>query len=368
MTILKYITLALFLLNLPSFGLISFGSGIGGALSMLLFGCVFFYFFLNEKIKPVLSFALLGLLYFLISGFNFTGVLEDFFKDAIRYFIFILMITALAKKTSETEFCVLLLIGALSMLINVLIFPNDYGRYSGFYVNPNTAGNVCLIGFALAFKLNNKKQRLIAQFLFVIAGIMTFSRYFILLFILVNLVSILSNKKNIIGLASGVIALIIILSTTSLQLNIERFGALKSIFTDDVDTETISKETRNETWAEYTDVILDNPMFGNGYKAMQGRESDTVGIKVGVHNSYLMVLGESGIIPFVLLIFIYLALFFRSIKHFDTNPEYVYLSIILLAYLLVSHKLYENYLVLFLSIWLYVRVNKKSSGNTVNIF
>ena len=42
-----------------------------------------------------------------------------------------------------------------------------------------------------------------------------------------------------------------------------------------------------------------------------------------------MMLGESGILPFLILIIIYIALFIRSLKHFKTHPEYAYITIIL---------------------------------------
>lgn len=366
MQILKYIILLLIFLNIPTFGLSSFGPGVGSASVLILFGLIFLYFFLNKKEKPIFPFIFLGLCYFLISGINFSGILIEYFKDIVRYFLFILLAIPLIKKSSNNEIGFVLLIGAISVLINAFIFPNTYGRYSGFYLNPNTAGLICLIGFALSYNILQIKYRLIAQFLLTVAGIMTFSRYFILILILVNLVSILANKKNVIGLIVGSLGLIIILGTTSLKLNTERFLALKSIFSDDIDTETITKESRDETWSLYTEVILNNPIFGKGYKTMQGKDTDTVGIKVGVHNSYLMVLGESGIITLLLFVFIYLAIFIRSIMHFSVHPEYTYLAIILLTYLLVSHNLFDNYIVLFISIWLYIKVKNKPVINSLN--
>ena len=108
--------------------------------------------------------------------------------------------------------------------------------------------------------------------------------------------------------------MVLILNITSFQLNTQRFNALKSVFSDEVDTEAISKNSRNETWSLYTDVILENPIIGNGYRSMQGKNADTVGVKAGVHNSYLMALGEAGVIPFLMLIIIqsYLLHYYES--------------------------------------------------------
>ncbi|MDU8886144.1 O-antigen ligase family protein [Yeosuana sp. MJ-SS3] len=364
MQIFKYILLTLVLLSLPTFGLYAFGPGVGSALVLLMFIGILGYFFLNKKEKFVFPFLVLGLSYYLISGVNFSGFLEDYINDIIKYLIFIILTGYLIKQTKQIEVCIILLIGALSILVNVIQFPNSYGRYSGLYLNPNTAGVVCLLGFAYSYSIKSLKYRLLLQFLFTIAGIMTFSRSFILVLILVNLVSMISNKKNIIGLLIGAVALVIILGTTTLQLNSKRFSALKSIFSDDVDREAISENPRNETWALYTDVVLDKPIYGHGYKSMQGKETDTVGIKAGVHNTYLMVLGESGLIPFLLLTYIYVFIFIKSLKHFSAHPEYNYLSIILITYLLVSHNFFDNYLILFISIWLYIKV--KESPEIIN--
>ena len=358
MQIYKYILLILIFLSLPSFGLFAFGATIGSALVLLLFVGILGYFFLNKKEKFVFPFLFLGLSYYLISGVNFSGFLEDYINDIIKYLIFIILTGYLIKQTKQIEVCIILLIGALSILINVLQFPNSYGRYSGLYLNPNTAGVVCLFGFAYSYCIKSIKYRLLVQFLFTIAGIMTFSRSFILVLILVNLVSMIANKKNIIGLLIGALALIIILGTTTLQLNTKRFSALKSLFSDDVDKEAITENPRNETWALYTDVVLDKPFLGHGYRSMQGKDTDTVGIKAGVHNSYLMVLGESGLMPFIFLLYIYIFIFIKSLKHFSLHPEYNYLSIILITYLLVSHNFFDNYLILFISIWLYQKVKK----------
>jgi len=358
MRILKYLILVLMFLNVPSFGVINFGPIVGAFFSTLLYVSITIYFIANKKSNPIIPFAILGLLYFLISSINYTGVLNEFFSNFIKYLILTLFATQLFKETNSNELCFFILIGAVSILINVLVFPDNYGRYSGLYINPNRAGFVCLLGFSLTYKLKNIPYRFIAQFLFIIGGIMTFSRYFILILLFINLISIVSNKKNVIVLFTGLIAILIIISSTSLQFNNDRFNALKSVFSDDVDTETISKNSRDETWAEYTEVLFENPILGNGYRSFHGHEFDTVGVKVGVHNSYLMMLGESGILPFLMLIIIYIALFIRSLNHFKTHPEYTYLAIILMTFLLVSHNFFDNLISLFISLWLYEKVKK----------
>ena len=354
--ILKYTLLVLLLFKLDTFALIAFGSTIGSVLSALFFGGIIVYFFLEEKVKIVWPLVLLGLCYFFISAINYSGPTQDFIINCIKYFLFIMLIPSLANEAKHNELITILFLGALSILVNAVLFSNPYGRYSGFYINPNTAGTVALIGYVFCLSLKNVKLRLLLQFGFIISGIMTLSRYFIILLVLITLLSIVYNKRNLIGAIFGALAMLFVITSGDFKLNSDRFKALQSIFSNDVDTETITKESRDETWALYKKPLLTNLFVGNGYKSFQGREYDTVGVQVGVHNSYLMVLGEAGILSFLLLAYLYILLIVKSIKHFFKHPEYLYLSILLFTYLLVSHVYFENYIILFFTIWLYKKL------------
>ncbi|MCX7548391.1 O-antigen ligase family protein [Xanthomarina sp. F1114] len=363
MIFLKYFTLALILLNLPTFGVYAFGSTVGSLLSALLFSSIILYFFLSKKEAPPLIFILIGVSYFLISGFNYIGDTRDYFIDVIKFFIFILGGTSLIKDTSSKELGVFMLIGTISVIINAVLFSTDYGRYGGLYLNPNRAGLTCLAAFSLSFTIKHRITKLGLQLIIVIAGIMTLSRYFILLLVIINLIAISSNIKNGIGLLAGSFGVVLILALSSvLQLNTERFDAFKSLFNSDhVETETISRGSRTETWALYTDVILENVVTGKGYKTLHGRDYNTVGVQTGVHNTYLLVLGEAGFIVFLMFIFCYTSLFLKSLKFLKINIEYVCLAFILMTFLLVSHNFFDNYLLLFLSIWLYRLVSKATT-------
>jgi O-antigen ligase/polysaccharide polymerase Wzy-like membrane protein len=361
MTILKYITLILILWNIPSFALLYFGSSVGGALSVAIFGCILLYFFLNKKYKASIPFVILGISYFMLSGLTFYGEFSDYLKDVIRYFAFVMLIAALMHNTSTKQLVAILLIGALSVIVHSLGFQSEYGRYAGFYINPNQAGFICLVGYAFTYRITNTKLKLIFQFVFTVAGILTLSRYFILVWVIVNVLSVISNRKNIQGLAIGGLTLILIFTISAmLNLNQNRFAALESLFTNKVDTKTLTQESRIETWTKYNSVLLENPLLGNGYRSMQGKGSDTVGIDVGVHNTFLMVFGESGIVPFLLFIIIYISLAIRSLRYFKIQPEYSFLALILITELLVSHNYFDNFIVLFFTIWLYVKVKNET--------
>ncbi len=153
---------------------------------------------------------------------------------------------------------------------------------------------------------------------------------------------------------------IIFAAAETLQLNKARFSALHSIFgnSEEVETQTITEGSRNETWSYFSDLITDNIITGAGYKSMRG-ESSLVAIEYGVHNTFLMVLGEAGILAFLLIIIIYLAITIRSLRFFRTHQEYTYLAVAIIGYLMVAHNYFEKYDVLFVSIWLYNKVQQE---------
>ena len=334
-------------------------SGLGALLSAVLFGGIFIYYFIKEKHQPVWPLIILGLCYFCVSVFQFSHSTTSFFSECIKYFIFVVTVGALTRNTKYLEMNIFLLVGGISIIVNAVMFSNMYGRYSGFYINPNTGGLITLLGYSLAFTIKDLKIRLIFQFILIIGGIMTLSRYFMLMLVIVTLISMIQNRYNALAALIGTLAFVFVITSGDFKLNSSRFRALESIFSDDVDTETITKESRDETWALYKEPILNSPIFGNGYQSFRGHEQDDVGIKVGVHNTYLMVIGEAGIIPFIILIIIYFGLLIKSLKYFLKTPQYLYISLVLLTYLMVSHNYFDNYIVLFFTIWLYETLKKE---------
>ncbi|MBT9189030.1 O-antigen ligase family protein [Zobellia russellii] len=372
MQIIRYIILVLALWNMPSYLLVYFGSSFGSIASYLLSILLIGYFILSKKkYAPPLPFVLLTILYFTISGYNYSGVHDiDFFKELIRSMIVVVFSAQVIYNTTNKEIYFFLLIGALSIIINASIFPTangsfaaNYGRYSGFYLNPNAAGAICIGGYALVFTIKNVKTRILGQLIFTLGGILTFSRTFIAIWLIISAVSILNDRKNLIGPAVGALSILIVFSvSTFLSLNTERFNALQSIFDsqEEVQVKTIEKDSRTETWALYTNVILEKPFFGHGYQKLQGNH---FGHRPGVHNAYLMILGESGFIPFLIFIGIYLYVIRRSLAHIRENPTFFYLSCTIALFLLTGHGYYDNYYNLFMTMYVYLNIQKLDKLN-----
>jgi len=335
--------------------------------SYLSSGLVLVYYILTkDKNKPLLPFVYLGILFYMLSALNYPGPnegVEFLIKDFIRFMIIVLFAGQVLYKTTNMEIYIILLIGAASIVINAAIFPlananffPTYGRYSGFYLNPNFAGSICLVGYALSYVIPNKVLKLGGQMLFTLAGILTFSRAFIVIWLLLNLIAIFNNRRNMVAPALGALALLLLFAVSSmLTLNTDRFNALKSIFGEDrVQTRIIEEDARTETWALYTDLILDRPFLGNGYETFQSKVNGLP----GVHNSFLLVIGEAGILPFLLMIGIYTFLLFKGIQNFKQHPEYLYVTIVLIMSLMVGHGYFNNYYNVLLSMYIYIQFKK----------
>lgn len=366
---------ALFLLlcNIPSYMLEYFGPTLGSISSYLSSLLLIAFFFFNKyKGKPLLPFIYLGLLYYSIASFNYTfrDIDNAFLKELIRFMIVVVCGAEVIRKSTYKELHNILLIGAITVIIHAFVFPTaqsvafqeNYGRFSGFYLNPNFAGSICLIGFAISFSMFNRNLRLLGQFVFTLAGILTFSRTFILIWILINFFAILQNKKNLLLPVVGVIVLVMVFTfSDKMTLNADRFSALKSIFGgEQVDTRTIKKDSRTETWSLYYDKIMDKPLLGNGYRTFSTKNEGLP----GVHNSFLMIIGEAGVIPFILMLGIYTYLLIKTFMNFKTRPELFYISLVIILSSLATHMYFSNYYLVFLSMFAYselLKINIKTN-------
>ena len=369
MKLIQSIALIIILWGLPTFILLIYGDSAGSNVSYMLFILLIGFYFLNKKRKPSWPFLILGFCYFIISGLVAVLDAKYFIFDLIKYFIIVICGAELARNTTQKMLFIILVIGASSIVFHAFYFQAGYGRYSGFFLNPNGAGLICIIGYSLGYSIDSKYLKLAGQFLFTFAGILTMSRTFIALWLLTSITAAIMNKKEMTTLGIGSFVLIIIFSLSSvLNLDAQRFSALEGLLDKKVDSETITEDSRTDTWSFYTDVIIDNVIFGNGYKSMQGEANDNVGISVGVHNTYLMILGESGFIPFLIFIFIYIKLFLKSIRdHLESHKEYMFMLLTLIIFLFTSHNYFDNYFVLFISLWIFVKVNDNVEKQTENI-
>lgn len=293
---------------------------------------------------------------------------EDYLVYFIKFLIVVVCSTELAKDSSIEEIFIVSIFGAFSIVLHATVFPNidahfgeNYGRFSGFYLNPNYAAIICLVGFSLSYGIKNTKLKLIGQVVFTFAGILTMSRFFISIWAVINIVAAIMSRKNLIAPVIGAVVLTFILVSGAIKLHASRLEALQSIFSsEEVKTETMNHDSRADTWALYTDAVMDKPFFGNGYRKLQGRG---LGVTTGVHNLYLLVLGEAGIIAFAFLMWIVLFLFIKSIKYYRTHFYYIFLTVTIATSFLVGHTYFEKYSTIFVSIFLYLKLLNHDKKN-----
>ncbi|WP_066225431.1 O-antigen ligase family protein [Formosa haliotis] len=358
MKFFRYIILLFLICNIPSIILVCFGDSLGSFFSYLSFFLLLTFYLINPKNKPIWVFIIFAISYFTISGVINVDDEKYYYIDFFKYILLIVCSTEVARQTSNKELIIFFILGAISIVINAIFFPMDYGRYSGFYLDPNSAGFVCLIGCALSFSLKVEKWKLICFFIFTVSGALTFSRTFFLLWLIIVLFSILQNRKNIKILILGLGSILLFLSFASiLKLNTERLSLLENIFNNNViNSSQINEDSRTQTWSLYYDQIFNSITFGNGYKSFSIGEKNGV----GVHNNYLRILGEGGLIPFFLFICIYLFMLYKSLKSIK-NEVYLFLTtLVIIAVHLTNHNFDTINHVTFISLWLFISLNTRN--------
>ena len=205
----------------------------------------------------------------------------------------------------------------------------------------------------MTYAFKNETARLVFLMIVTLCGVLTFSRTFFVLWVLMNLISIFQNPKNGKALFLGLGMLFIFVGLSSaLQLNTERLELLTGLLDNKLDTETASDDNRTETWEMYYDDILDAPLIGKGYKYFSG-QSNEIKYTIGVHNTYLRIIGESGIIPFLLFIGIYAYIFFKSLTLFKSKIYLMLLTICLAGLLLTLHNFIEQTYVMLITLWVF---------------
>ncbi|CAM4229029.1 O-antigen ligase family protein [Zobellia roscoffensis] len=372
--LLKYGILALIMLNIPGFVLTYMNPVLSSALSYLSFGLLILFYIVNKRTGVNKWLIIIGAIYFIIgslSGQSFIPPINFYLIIWIKYFIIIICGNEVLKRTSTQEMSIFLLIGALSIILQIFLFNNpleDYGRYSGFYLNPNSGGFICILGYALAYSIKNKKFKLFAQWTFTLMGLLTFSRTFILLWILINLMSIRISIKNANKLLLGAGLLFTLVAYNSfLPVKNKRLTQITETLSGDSNAaKDLNEGSRFETWEKFYGFIIEKPFLGHGWGAFGG---GGLGGFLGVHNTYLKVLGEAGIIPLLLIIFYFGYLITRSYKIFLLSPHLLFMSICLAGVLMTNHNFFTDGYLIFIALWLYADLSKNlhnSSDNEIN--
>jgi len=360
---LRYAILALILWHIPGFTLIYINGTLSSILSYLSYGLILLYIVFNGKSGNCYEMLLLGLSYFCIGILVSQDFIVDtysFYVEAIKYFIIIWGGYEVMRNTTKEELWFFMVIGALSILGNIFIFNSpkaDYGRYSGFYLDANNGGLICLMGFALSFTIH-KRFRLFGKLMVTGLGLITFSRTFIVSWLLLNVLSIRLDIKNIKMLVFGFGVLVLLVTFNDfLPVKSPRLAQLSALVSGEQQRSTsgLNEDSRTDTWARYYDALMEKPIFGNGYRSFYG--NGAVSTPWGVHNTYLLIWGEAGIIPLIIFLTFLAKLFYRGFRQFQQKPYAVTMLIGLAFFLMTNHNFMTNDYSIFLLIWIAIQLS-----------
>jgi len=348
---LKYLILFLVLCNIASIMIVGYGSATYGALlSAMTYGGLLLYYFLSSKNNPAWPFVLFAIVYYTISGAIDVPVEKFYFRDFIKYLIMIVCGGELARRTTLTELMFFLGIGSSSILIHSIFFESKIGRFSGFYLDPNSASFICLLGCCMTYAIKSIKWRLIILFFYTFCGALTFSRSFFVLWFLMSIMASIQNRKNLNSIGLGIASLFLLLSlSVVLEVNTSRLSLIEGALNNDFDSHAANEDSRTETWSLYYDKVFEAPFFGNGYRSFSGK----TGVIVGVHNTYLRIIGEAGIIALLLYLYFYGLLLFKSVKVFWTEVHKPLLVVSIMILLLTIHNFVIDDYITLISLWLY---------------
>jgi len=195
----RILFLFLILCNFPSYALSYISPLAGKILSYSTFLILIAHSFLVRN-YPIKDYLIFGFFYFFVSLIVDSRSFEISSSLIVKYFIFFFCIKSVLLTIKYIEIFWILVLGCISIYIEVLLSGDLVGRFSGLYLNPNAAGFAVLIGFIFSLGLVNLRLKYFGQIIFTVAGFLTFSRTFFVLWILVNVISLFYNIKNGINL------------------------------------------------------------------------------------------------------------------------------------------------------------------------
>jgi hypothetical protein len=249
--------------------------------------------------------------------------------------------------------------GQLTKLYTIAVASADY-RASGLYVNPNEAAIIAALGLAawVCKPSRNLWLQLAMMAICLAACAMTLSRTGIIAVFAIMAIFAWRRRSIGMGVAAlmGVIAFPLIaglaLQLDAVQANLavyRRLSEIAGFFSGQIDGNTTAGRT--ELWEAAIKSLPNVMPFGAGigkYHFMEDLMRSPEGVWQGAHNTFLMLLGESGMIPFAVFLFATWLLFQRA-NQFPGFAFALMFMAILHIDMMFSHNIltlrYHNYLI-----------------------
>ena len=212
------------------------------------------------------------------------------------------------------------LIPATPWLMEVYLLPPAEGesRFSGSFSNPNDAGLFACLTVALALSfIRGGRFRPVADGVLlaaVAALVLTLSRTALIILPALVAHGLLASRGieqrrllGVLALAGGVVlaGASTRLDTSVLDdLQLTRWRSLLQII-DNRAVDDVTLGGRLTLWRVAWDMVLEAPLFGHGLGRLHHLEDgyyNDVGVLLGAHNQYLVLVGEAGFVPLVLFL------------------------------------------------------------------
>ena len=260
-------------------------------------------------------------------------------------------VRAVAILSGVTAFAVIM---SPWLSINYINPPPDPYRFSGFFANPNEAGAACVLGFAFAitaYNIARAKVYIALACSLAVATVLTLSKGAMVALLLVMAYATFAEQTARRALAVTFVCLTVLAAfalafgaatTAEEYLRHERISELLKLLALQFDADTTTNRT--VVWKTATDQIGDGLLvFGDGLGSMRVVKGGLLedGTWGGVHNFWLMILGEAG--AFVLVVFVtaYVLFLWNAIALCKWRFPIVAYCIVLTVETFSSHGIFE---------------------------
>lgn len=300
----------------------------------------------KEKIKigNILQLQWLFILIFLVFNLIYTIDRSKLFTVILQYVVFTFLIIINFKESFYEIFqkIFLFICTILGIIVIITVFNNTFVTdnfsflYSDFSIKamtgrtesnayPGLLGEVAYSAFAMNIGIAliiskyfaGKKLSIfnwIQLLIFIIGVMLSFKRSLLLIPVFATIFLFLvssTNKKLKKGLTFLVIAIGIVIAVINIfPETLDTIGRLGN-----EDSKNSGLNGREELWGYAFDMFKESPILGLGFSSytkycyMQGFQWDYL-----THNIYIELLGETGIIGFVLFIGLFILLFMKTLK------------------------------------------------------
>lgn len=368
--IVSVVIVFLTLLNIPSIALETLSKSVSSPLSYFLFILLAYQILTNNIKYPkhIIYLGFISISYFLIGALQYNGSFIELVINFIKFSLYVFGLFISLHFINYKTVIIIILAGATTIILDSLFFRfndfqgigyvSEYGRYSGFYLNPNVAAVVCSFGYILTITKNNNIKFLAAVFTFL--GFLTLSRSFMGTWVIITSIYLFFNRKYLVkSIIISIISVIVLVKfSEQLKLDIVRFEFLTNLFQLNIDQEVLNNDSRSSQWSHFYSAIINSPIIGNGYSTFS--TSPNVKGGLGVHNSFLLILGESGFLPFCLILSLFFSLLHCSLTIIHKNITPFLLTISLIITLMVSHVLFSSGIQIFVLVFIIYCLKKIS--------